>query len=107
VSRLTNRNVKELIEMLENELNSVSTLDRIEKTKMRSKIRKQSRWLLAFGNPTPEKIIKKLAQKLPDLFSLYPYGFFDMLKEEIILKMAITDAECRRKVISRRLSVKT
>jgi len=91
MSRFSKHDVSEIIDLLENELDSIRKLDRIEKMKMRSKIRKQTNWLLVFGNPTPEKIFKKLEGKLPDVFSLYPFGFSDTLKK--VLKEKVADMQ--------------
>ncbi len=88
MSRLSKQDVSEIIDLLENELDSIRKLDRIEKMKMRSKIRKQTNWLILFGNPTSEKIFKKLEDKLPDVFSLYPFGFSDTFKKLLKVKVA-------------------
>jgi hypothetical protein len=88
MSRLSKQDVSEIIDLLENELDSIRKLDRIEKMKMRSKIRKQTNWLISFGNPASEKIFKKLEDKLPDVFSLYPFGFSDTLKKLLKVKVA-------------------
>jgi hypothetical protein len=91
MSRLSKQDVSEIIDLLENELDSIRKLDRIEKMKLRSKIRKQTNWLIVFGNPNSEKIFKKLEDKLPDLFSLYPFGFSDTLKK--LLKVKVTNMQ--------------
>ena len=88
MSLLSKHDVREIIDLLENELDSIRKLDRIEKMKLRSKIRKQTNWLIVFGNPNSEKIFKKLEDKLPDLFSLYPFGFSDTLKKLLKVKVA-------------------
>jgi hypothetical protein len=54
--RLDTRDVKEILDMLEGEINFIPKLDKIEKMKMRSKIRKQANWLLAWSNPTAEMV---------------------------------------------------
>jgi hypothetical protein len=84
--------VREILEMLEGELNRVPRLDKIEKMKMKGKIRLQGNWLAAFGNPNPDKIIEKLEDRLHGLFSLYPYGFSERLKEEIGMRLASSSA---------------
>jgi hypothetical protein len=81
MSRSSKKHVNEIIETLENELNSIKKLDRIDKMKMRTQIRKQANWLFTFRNPTPVKIFDKLEEKLPSVFFLYPYGFSDKLKD--------------------------
>jgi 6-pyruvoyl-tetrahydropterin synthase len=79
--RLDARDVKEILDMLEDEINFISKLDKIEKMKMRSKIRKQANWLLAWSNPTAEMIYQRLEERLSDVFSLYSYGFSDKVKK--------------------------
>ena len=88
MGRLSKHDVREILEILENELSIIRKLDRIEKMKMRSKIRKQGNWLLMFRNPTSEKIMNRLEEKLSDLFSVCPYGFSDKLKKVLKVKLA-------------------
>ena len=83
--RLGTRDVKEILDMLEDEINAIPKLDKIEKMKMRSSIRKQVNWLLAWSNPTAEMIYRRLEERLSDVFSLYPHGFSDKVK--MLLKM--------------------
>jgi len=84
--RLGTRDVKEILDMLEDEINFIPKLDKIEKMKIRGKIRKQVNWLLAWSNPTAEMIYRRLEERLSDVFSLYPYGFSDRLKRLLIVK---------------------
>ena len=81
MARFSKNDVKEIVELLEHELDSLRNIDRLEKMKMRSRIRKQASWLLMFRNPTSLKIIDKLEAKLSDIFRLYLYGFSDKLKD--------------------------
>ena len=80
--------VKDLLEMLEYALDSIPKLDKVEKLRMRGKIRQQESWLLAFANPTPQKVRLKLEARLSDLFRLYPYGFADEVTEFLKTKVA-------------------
>jgi dGTP triphosphohydrolase len=81
MARLAKRDIDEILDLFVDELNSLRKLDRIEKMRMRSRIMKQSSWLLAFRNPTVLKISIKLEQKLSDLFRLYPRDFKDKVKD--------------------------
>ena len=81
MARFSKNDVKEIVELLEHELDSLRNIDRLEKMKMRSRIRKQASWLLMFRNPTSLKIFDKLEAKLSDIFRLYLYGFSDKLKD--------------------------
>jgi hypothetical protein len=84
--RLGTRDVKEILDMLEDEINFIPKLDKIEKMKMRSSIRKQANWLLAWSNPTAEMIYRRLEERLSDVFSLYPYRFGDKVKKLLKVK---------------------
>jgi hypothetical protein len=80
------RDVKEILDMLEDEISFIPKLPRVEKMKMRSKIRKQANWLLAWSNPTAEIIYHRLEERLSDVFSLYPYGVSDKVKKLLKVK---------------------
>lgn len=84
--RLGTRDVKEILDMLEDEINFIPKLDKIEKMKMRSNIRKQVNWLLAWSNPTAEMMYRRLEERLSDVFSLYPYGFSEKIKKLLKVK---------------------
>lgn len=87
MARFTRRDINEIIEWFEDELDSLRNIDRIEKMKLRSKIRKQGSWLMAFRNPTSLVIIKKLEENLYDIFRLFRSDFKDnfekLIKEKI------------------------
>ena len=59
MARLSKIDVDEIMEMTEHELDVIRNIDRIEKMKMRSKIRKQASWFLTFRNPSSLKIFDK------------------------------------------------
>ena len=79
--QLNPRDVREIIDMLEYEIASSPKRFKGERMQIRSKIRRQEAWLLALQDPTPEFIIQKLQERLPTVFSMYPYGFKDKLKK--------------------------
>ena len=79
MARLTDRDVQDILDFLEDEVNSLSRLSSVERMKMRSKIRRQSTWLLEWNDPSAENILQKLQWRLADLFLLYPHGFLDNL----------------------------
>ena len=85
--RLKRGDVNEIIELLENEISVVRKIDRIEKMRFKTKIRKQRNWLLAFRNPKPEKVFEKLKEKLSDVFTHYPICFSDQLKDLLSAKL--------------------
>jgi hypothetical protein len=73
--RLTPRDVWEILDMLENGIVAPSKLGKIERMKMRSKIRRQEGWISALHNPTAEFILQRLQESLSDVFPLYSYDF--------------------------------
>ena len=85
---LNKNDVREIIEMLEDEVNFVPRLTSSDKMKLRCKIRRQDNWLSDFINPTSDKIVRKLDGRLSDVFRLYPYGFSKKLKEKLDIKIA-------------------
>jgi len=86
MARLDIRDVKEIFDMLEDEISFIPKLDKIEKMKMRSKIKKQANWFLAWSNPATEMIYHRLEERLSDVFSLYPYGVSDKVKKLLKVK---------------------
>ena len=86
---LNKHDVREIIEMLEHELDFVPKLTGADKMMMRSKIRRQDNWLSVLKNPTTKSIFTKLNARLYDVFYLYPYGFSDKLKEKLDVKLAL------------------
>jgi len=90
MDRFSKHDVREIIDMFESELIIIPKMNKIEKIKMVSRIRKQRSWLLAFRNPTSERVFRKLEERLSGLFSVCTYGFSDKLKEllELKIKMA-------------------
>lgn len=86
--RLSPRDVRQILQMLEDEINYTPKLGKIEKMKMRVRVRKQFNWLAGLSSPTAERIFHGLEERLSDMFSLYPYGFNDRLKRLLEEKSA-------------------
>ena len=78
--RLSTQDVTEILEMLEDGINFLPALSRVEKMKMRSKIREQAGWLREWRNPLAGMVFQKLEGKLANVFILYPHGFDDRLR---------------------------
>ncbi len=89
MDRFSKHDVREIIDMLESELIIIPKMNKIEKMKMVNRIRKQRYWLLAFRNPTSERVLKELEERLSYLFSVCNYGFPDKLKELVELKIKL------------------
>ena len=81
MGRLSEEDVLEVIEMLENEVVRITSVTRIEKMRFKTKIRNQVGWLGALLDPTPKKIIDKLRQRLAELFYQLPGGLSNEFKE--------------------------
>jgi hypothetical protein len=81
MGRLTKRDVTEILELLEGELDSVPRLEKVEKMKWRSRIRQQENWLTAIDELKPDKILVKLKGRLPEVFRLYPASFSEKVVE--------------------------
>ncbi len=93
MERFSKHDVREIIDMLESEIIIIPKMNKIEKMKMTSSIRKQRNWLLSFKNPTPEKVFIKLEGRLPNLFSVCAYGFSDKLRELLEVKIRLAQQE--------------
>ena len=91
MSRLNRRDVTEILELLEDGLNAIPRLEKVEKMKMRAKIRQQENWLAASDNPSPEKVLIKLKDRLSEIFRSYPHGFSDKLGD--LLKSKVVHLE--------------
>jgi hypothetical protein len=91
MARFGKRDVTNILELLEKELDAVPRLEKVEKMKLRSKIRQQENWLMAAENPKPDKILIKLEGRLKEIFRLYPHGFKEKLSE--LMEMKISQLE--------------
>jgi hypothetical protein len=87
MARLSDRDVQDILDLLENEVDTLSRMSSVERMKMRSKIRRQSTWLLEWNDPSAENILQKLQWRLADLFIVYPHGFCDNLLRLLENKM--------------------
>ena len=81
MARLSEDDVLEIIEMLENEIIRIAKASRIEKMRYKTKIRSQVGWLGALVNPTPKKILDKLSQRVSELIYQLPGGLSKEFKE--------------------------
>jgi|GEM_PF-2244847 len=79
MSRFGKRDVTDIVELLEKELDALPRLDRVERMKLRSKIRRQETFLLTFEDPKPAKVILRLEGRLSEVFRLYSSSFKEKL----------------------------
>jgi hypothetical protein len=93
MTRFGKRDVTEILELMEKELDALPRLDRVEKMKWRSRIRRQENFLMGAEDPKPDKIAQKLAGRLSEIFKLYPHGVSDKLIE--LMKLKLLQAEIR------------
>jgi len=81
MARLTPRDIQEILQALEDGIRFIPNLSKAERLRMRNKIRKQFTWLSELSNPTAGMVFHELEKRLSDVFSLYPYGVSDKVKE--------------------------
>jgi hypothetical protein len=96
MSRFGKRDVTEILELLENELDGVPRLEKVEKMKFRSKIRRLENWLLTLDNPKPAQVILRLQGRLAEIFRLYPSSLKEKLGkllEEKCSKLDLSNPE--------------
>ena len=80
IPRFNPRDVREILDMLEDGITSIPKLGKIRRMKIGSKIRRQGSWILLLSNPSAEMIYQRLEERLSDIFPLYPYDFKHRLK---------------------------
>ena len=78
--RFNPRDVREIIDMLEDGITSIRKLAKEEKIRMRGKISRQDGWISALSNPSAEIIYQRLGERLSDLCALYSYDFKEKLR---------------------------
>ena len=88
MARLRQDDVKEILQILENGIHLIPKLDKMDRIRMRSKIRKQYGWLSMLSDPNVDTIYRKLEERLSDVFSLYLFGFDDRVKKILARKLA-------------------
>lgn len=81
MSGFRKRDVTEILEFFENELDAVPRLEKIEKMKLRAKIRHHENWFLTLEDPKPAKVILRLEGRLAEIFRMYPSSFKEKLGE--------------------------
>ena len=91
MSKLGKRDVTDILELLEKELDAVPRLDKVQKMKWRSRIRHQENWFMALDDLKPEKVLMKLQGRLSEVFRLYPASFSEKMLE--LLKTKVLQLE--------------
>ena len=67
--------------LFEDALKRTQKIDRIERIKIRARIRRELNNIIGWKNPTPDRILKRWDNRLSDVFSLFPYQFRDDLQK--------------------------
>jgi len=88
MARLRPDDVRVILQILEDGINLMPKLDKMDRIRVRSKIRKQYSWLSTLSDPNIDTIFRKLEERLSDVFSLYPFGFADRVKKSLAEKLA-------------------
>ena len=94
MARLKQRDVREIMQVLEDGLNFIPRLEKVKKMKMRSQIRRQDNWLTWLSDPTADMIMLKLQERLPEIIPLFPYGHLEKLKK--LLHNKITQMQSKK-----------
>jgi len=88
MARLRPDDVREILQILEDGINLMPKLDKMDRIRARSRIRKQYSWLSTLSDPNVDTIYRKLEERLSDVFSLYLFGFRDRVKKILAQKLA-------------------
>ena len=81
MSRLSEEDVLEIVEVIEEQLQSIPQMDRIQKMRMKTKVRHQAAYLRTILNPTPKRVFDKLRNRMPDVFNTIPAGLHDTIQD--------------------------
>ena len=88
MARLRPDEVREILQILEDGIHLMPKLDKMDRIRIRNKIRKQYSWLAMLNDPHVDTIYRKLEERLSDVFKLYPFGFDDRVKKILSRKLA-------------------
>ena len=73
------KHTEKIRQMFEDGLKRVQQLDKIERMKMRSKIRREISLVASWKNPKADMILTRWESRLSDVFSIFPRRFKDDL----------------------------
>lgn len=79
--------IEEIRLFFEDALKRMQGIDRIERIKIRGRIRRELNNIIGWKNPTPDRILRRWDSRLSDVFSLFPYWFRDDLKKMLSKKI--------------------
>ena len=79
--------IEDLRLLFEDALKRVQKIDKIERIKIRSKLRRELNNISGWKNPTPDRILKRWDSRLSEVFSLLPNWFRDDLQKMLSTKL--------------------
>jgi len=91
MGRFGKRDVTDILEFLEKELDTLSRLEKVEKMKLRSQIRRQETFLLTLEDPKAPKVMLRLEGRLAEVFRLYSSSVKEELGELLEAKCVKLD----------------
>lgn len=77
---LTPNEIEKMRQLFEDGLKRAKGVDRVEKIKIRAKIRREISLLSSLKNPTTDMVLSRWKYKLSEVFSLFPQHFGNDLK---------------------------
>jgi hypothetical protein len=107
MASLEKSDVLEIIKMLEDELNLIPKVDKMQKMKMRGQIRKQVGWLLSYRNPSANRLYTGLEHRLPEVFSIFPYDFCHHLIDDLEIRLMVLRKRDRQRPTRIRTQIPT
>ncbi len=73
--------------LFEDALKRIQKIERIERIKIRGRIRRELNNIVGWKNQTPDRILRRWDSRLSDVFSLFPYFFRDDLQKLLSIKI--------------------
>ena len=73
--------------LFEDALKRTQKIDRIERIKIRGRIRRELNNIIGWKNPTPDRILRRWDSRLSDVFSILPHQFRDDLQKMLSKKI--------------------
>ncbi|MEE8552450.1 MAG: hypothetical protein V3S72_04045 [Desulfobacterales bacterium] len=73
--------------LFEDALKRIQKIEKIERIKIRGRIRRELNKIVGWKNQTPDRILRRWDSRLSDVFSLLPYFFRDDLQKLLSIKI--------------------
>ncbi len=81
------RDIDDIRLLFEDALKRIQKIERIERIKIRGRIRRELNNIVGWKNQTPDRILRRWDSRLSDVFSLFPYFFRDDLQKLLSIKI--------------------